>query len=86
MEKLTMLKNKKQRKGLLANDTKIEFLKIEISDLRENLDVIIENYLGLWQDFLYNNTDKLLLNINNFMQLTLEGIKKRPDVGKTDLL
>jgi len=86
MEKLTMLKNKKQRKGLLANDTKIEFLKIEISDLRENLDVIIENYLGLWQDFLYNNTDKLLLNINNFMQLTLEGIKKRPDVGQTDLL
>jgi len=81
-----MLKNKKQRKGLLANDTKIEFLKIEISDLRENLDVIIENYLGLWQDFLYNNTDKLLLNINNFMQLTLEGIKKRPDVGQTDLL
>jgi hypothetical protein len=86
MEKLTMLKNKKQRKGLLANDTKIEFLKIEISDMRENLDVIIENYLGLWQDFLYNNTDKLLININNFMQLTLEGIKKRPDVGQTDLL
>jgi hypothetical protein len=81
-----MLKNKKQRKGLLANDTKIEFLKIEISDMRENLDVIIENYLGLWQDFLYNNTDKLLLNINHFMQLTLEGIKKRPDVGQTDLL
>jgi len=81
-----MLKNKKQRKGLLANDTKIEFLKIEISDMRENLDVIIENYLGLWQDFLYNNTDKLLININNFMQLTLEGIKKRPDVGQTDLL
>lgn len=86
MEKLTMLKNKKQRKGLLANDTKIEFLKIEIGDMRENLDVIIENYLGLWQDFLYNNTDKLLININNFMQLTLEGIKKRPDVGQTDLL
>jgi hypothetical protein len=43
MDKLTMLKNKKQRKGLLTNDTKIEFLKIEISDLRENLDVIIEN-------------------------------------------
>jgi len=81
-----MLKNKKQRKGLLANDTKIEFLKIEIGDMRENLDVIIENYLGLWQDFLYNNTDKLLININNFMQLTLEGIKKRPDVGQTDLL
>lgn len=86
MEKLTMLKNKKQRKGLLANDTKIEFLKIEIGDMLENLDVIIENYLGLWQDFLYNNTDKLLININNFMQLTLEGIKKRPDVGQTDLL
>jgi hypothetical protein len=43
MDKLTMLKNKKQRKGLLTNDTKIEFLKIEISDLRENLDIIIEN-------------------------------------------
>jgi hypothetical protein len=43
MDKLTMLKNKKQRKGLLANDTKIEFLKIEISDLRENLDTIIES-------------------------------------------
>jgi len=86
MEKLTMLKNKKQRKGLLVNDTKIEFLKIEISDLRENLDVIIETYLSKWQDFLYNNTDQLLMNINSFMQLTLEGIKKRPDSGQTDLL
>jgi len=43
MDKLTMLKNKKQRKGMLGSETKIEFLKIEISDMRENLDVIIEN-------------------------------------------
>jgi len=35
---------------------------------------------------LYSNTDTLLTNINNFMNLTLEGIKKKPEAGQTDLL
>lgn len=86
-DKLTMLKNKKsRRKATLEKEYKIDFLKIETNDLCEKIDEVIEEYLGKWQDFLYNNTDKLLTNINNFMNLTLEGIKKKPESGQTDLL
>jgi hypothetical protein len=42
MDKLTMLKNKKQCKGLLTNVSTIEFLKIEISDLRKNLVPVVQ--------------------------------------------
>ena len=33
-----------------------------------------------------NNTNQLLTNINDYIALTLEGIKKKPETGDTDLL
>jgi len=42
-EKLQMLKNKKQRRLTLQEIYKIDFLKIETTDLRDKLDEIIED-------------------------------------------
>lgn len=42
-EKLQMLKNKKQRRLILQDIYKIDFLKIETADLREKLDEIIDS-------------------------------------------
>lgn len=42
-EKLQMLKNKKQRRLILQDLYKIDFLKIETTELREKLDEIIED-------------------------------------------
>ena len=42
-EKLQMLKNKKQRRLILQDIYKIDFLKIETPDLREKLDEIIDS-------------------------------------------
>jgi len=81
-----MLKNKKQRRLILQDIYKIDFLKIETADLREKLDEIIDSYLDKWQNFLYNNTDTLLNNIKNFRQSIWDGIQKKPETGQTELL